>query len=466
MVQICLTTLRQGQGAPITSSKSPGTEDTEIQVLKPSLSHRVYTTVGIAWPVFGFLFLTLLCGTCWFSLEPLYIFPFFAFFCLVVGHALAVLLESKVVTRAVRFFKHGQPLIYFNRFLSLELEKVGSASDDVRLKAIVLGQRRVLISSVSELYLTFLGTLEVRSLAVCGDNTSLMGGRPVPDVVARLPLSTVDLEKQKQLIRLFELSCPGLIVNKRLKDRLDSPVVKGQMFLQLMGAAVITFALFDVAYATSAWLTMLRAHYGAQLLLRNVDIAEREFFRKGKAESDSKKLALALYESAEAVREHPFPLSWAYKALFSNHNSQAQLAAMRAETLFRLGRLKESLKLMEEAIAGSPSGYKNQLIYARYLYEDGQADKARAVLNEVLEKHKDVLMPRIYDLALVTGDNAVAEQHKIYDESMKVLDEQVFGPEPAWPPGGERPIMEMWRRDDLEFLSRRLLFPKAGKPGI
>lgn len=466
MVQICLTTLRQSQGAVITASKISGSENTELQVLKPSLSHRVYTTVGIAWPVFGFLFLTLLCGTFWFSLEPLYVFPFFAFFCLFVGHFLAVILESGAVTRAVRFLKHGQPLIYFNRFLSLELEKVGTASDDVRLKAIVLGQRRVLISAVSELYLTFLGTLEVRSAAVCGDNAGLMGGKAVPDVVARLPLSTVDLEKQKQLIRLFEISCPGLIVNKRLKDRLESPVVKGQMFLQLMGAAVITFALFDVAYATSAWLTMLRAHYGAQLLLRAVDLPETEFFRKGQPATDSKKLAQSLYDSAEAVREHPFPLSWAYRALFSNHNSQAQLAAMRAETLFRLGRQKESLKLMEEAIAGSPSGFKNQLIYARYLYEDGQAEKARAVLKEVLEKHKDVLMPRIYDLALVTGDNALAEQHKIYDESMKVLDEQVFGPEPAWPPGGERPIMEMWRRDDLEFLSRQLLFPKTGKLGI
>jgi hypothetical protein len=50
-----------------------------------------------------------------------------------------------------------------------------------------------------------------------------------------------------------------------------------------------------------------------------------------------------------------------------------------------------------------------------------------------------------------------------YEKYLKVLDEEAFGSEPAWPPGGEKPIMEMWKRDDLTFLADRLLLKKNGK---
>lgn len=394
----------------------------------------------------------MLCWTGWFSLEPLLLFPLMAILALGLGFVWAKILESNFVTGAVRWFKNGQPLIFFDRYITLEF-----ASDGVTVQAFSLGQRRILMGSVDELYLTFLGTLEVRSMAVCGENKRLFGGNNRADVIARMPLSVLDLEKQKYLVKLFEESRPTLVTNKRLKDRLVSPVVKGQMMLQLMGALVITFALFDVSYATSAWITMLKMHYGAQLLLADPDAASEDqaFFLKAAPAAKSKiEQAQALYDSAENIRQHPFALSWAYKALFNNANSQAQLKAMRAQTLYKLGKLKESIALMQEACDGSPSGFKNQLILARYLYQDEQVEKAQEVLSKVLEKHKDVLMPRIYKLSMLTTRDT---REKEYKEALAELDEQVFGPEPCWPPGGEKPIMEMWRRDDLEFLSRRFI---------
>lgn len=385
------------------------------------------------------------------------LFPLMAILALGLGFVWAKVLQSNLVTGAVRWFKNGQPLIFFDRFITLEF-----ASDGVTIQAFSLGQRRVLMSAVDELYLTFLGTLEVRSMAVCGDNKRLFGGGSGrADVIARMPLSVLDLEKQKYLVKLFEEARPSLITNKRLKDRLVSPVVRGQMMLQLMGALVITFALFDVSYATAAWITMLKMHYGAQLLLSETTNDDLAFFLKSSPAGKSKKeMAQALYDSAESIREHPFPLSWAYKALFNNANSQAQLKAMRAQTLYQLGKLKDSIILMEEACDGSPSGFKNQLILTRYLYEDKQFEKAREILTKVLEKHKDVLMPRIYKMSLVAPG---VGRDKEYKEALAELDEQVFGSEPCWPPGGEKPIMEMWRRDDLVFLSKRFVLPEPTK---
>jgi tetratricopeptide (TPR) repeat protein len=448
--------------------------DAEIkfEVLPASRSHSVYTVVGFAWPIFGFFFLVLLCTTGWFKLEPLLFFPSMVFAALFLAHLLATFLESNLLTSWLRPWRNGQPLLFYRRFIGVE---TACDKGETEVVSVLVGQRRILLSAVSELYLTLLGTLEIRSTAVSGDSSPLDQSKIVPDVVARLPLSCLDLEKQKRLGALFEAACPGLSTNKRLKDRLASPVVKGQMLLRMLGAMIITFALFDVSYATSLWLTMLRSYYGAQLLVRLPDANETACFIeqlpafvdakqagslrvRNIQEADTKSGALKLYEGAEALRTHPFPLSWAYRALFSNKNSQAQLAAIRAETLFQLGRKEEALALLKEAIEAKPSGFRTELTYARYLAALGRKDEAIKVMQAVLEKHKDVLLPRLYEMGL---NDSESRRREIYQASMKELDEQVFGTEPAWPPGGERPIMEMWRRDDLEFLNQLLLESKA-----
>lgn len=450
-------------------TKAINLSDAEIkfEVLPASRSHSVYTVVGFAWPIFGFFFLVLLCTTGWFELEPLLFFPSLVLAALFFAHLLATFLESNLLTSWLRPWRNGQPLIFYRRFMRVE---TAVDKEETQVVSVLVGQRRILTSAVSELYLTLLGTLEIKSRAVSGGNSSEI----VPDVVARLPLSCLDLEKQKRLIALFEAACPGLSINKRLRDRLASPVVRGQMLLQMLGALIITFALFDVSYATALWLTMLRSYYGAQLLLRAPRAPETEYFSaRIIARAPSKKVgtlqvrnvqesdregALKLYEGAETLRTHPFPLSWAYRALFSNKNSQAQLAAIRAETLFCLGRKEEALALLKEAIEASPSGFRTELTYARYLAAFGRKAEAVKVMQTVLEKHKDVLLPRLYEMGLSDSEG---RRREIYQASMKELDEQVFGTEPAWPPGGERPIMEMWRRDDLEFLYQLLLETKA-----
>jgi hypothetical protein len=88
------------------------------------------------------------------------------------------------------------PLIYYRRFalvfepavadsgLILTSRTVDKAAECYGQPALLIGRRRVLFEAVDELYLTFLGTLEVRSFASCGQ------------VFAKIKLKKWQLQKQ------------------------------------------------------------------------------------------------------------------------------------------------------------------------------------------------------------------------------------------------------------------------------
>jgi hypothetical protein len=155
-------------------------------------------------------------------------------------------------------FKNGLPLIFYRRF-ALVYEPASSNSPDSRPNsdepansatdkaaecyghpALLIGRRRVLFEAVDELYLTFLGTLEVRSFASCGlvfakADEAAASAVNRPDVFVRIPLSILDLKEQKELVALFQKYRPGLTINQRLVDRLNSPIVKGQKLDSVAG---------------------------------------------------------------------------------------------------------------------------------------------------------------------------------------------------------------------------------------
>ncbi len=449
--------------------------------INPSLSHFIYTLIGFAWPAFGIIFLTLLCSTDWFAVNLIWFTPVAIIAALTIGHIVAVALESDITTRLFYFFKHGSPLIFYRRFASviepLPAEVAASSVLEIGHPAITFAHRRVLFEAVDELYLTFLGTLELRSYAASGHvfdraHDSENGGDEAvkpgdallnrPDVLVRVPLSILGLAEQKEFVALFRKYNAHVVFNKRLTDRLNSPVVKGQNLIQAIGAAVLVFALCDVTYATFTWLELLKNYYGAQICLRHPEEASAFVDANGKSKNPHfyDERATALYEKAEAIRKHPSPYSWAYRALFASANSQAQLLAIRAETLYRLGRPAEAIEVLR-SVDDKSRGLKAKLQLARYLVAQGKEVEAETLLDEMIEKHKDVLLPRVYKEALLV---ATSDQKKVADTYEKYLsgfDEEVFGSEPAWPPGGEKAIMEMWKRDDLTFICDRLLLRKG-----
>lgn len=228
------------------------------RAIPPQLSSSIYTIIGFAWSVFGCIFITLLCSTDWFALKIIPFFPLVVLLALLLGHLIALFLESDRVTSFCYFFKRGMPLIFYRRFAFVE-EPAAAGADATKTDgdfsgkaAITFGQRRVLLSAVDELYLTLLGTLEIRSYAASGRLEPRGGGAAVnrPDILVKVPLSVLGLSAEKQLVELFRSHRPDLVVNKRLDDRLSSPVVKGQALIQSFGALVIVLALVDVSYAT------------------------------------------------------------------------------------------------------------------------------------------------------------------------------------------------------------------------
>lgn len=451
--------------------------------IPPVFSSAIYTIIGLAWPIFGCVFIYLLCDKTWhtFKFQIVQLFPLVVLFALIAAHFLAVCLESDRVTSLFYFFKRGMPLLFYRRFASvqeasdgLSPEDKGAASDCAEDKsgssgaisaygspAITFGTRRILLSCVDELYLTFLGTLEIRSYAASG-RLRKAGGETMnrADLIAKVPLSILGPAGERELIGLFRKYRPDLLVNKRLDDRLSSPIVKGQALIQSFGAVILVLALVDVSYATFSWLEIIKNYYCAQLTIRHPDLAHEAGLRREDEAPGA--LAEKFYEAAEDLRLHPSPFSWAYRALFANANSQAQLLSIKAETLYRMGRRDAAVEALEKALELSTTGYKAQMQLSRYLAEGGRNEEALAALAKVVKKHKEALLPRVYGEAVKMSQSDMAAE-AAYKQDLADLDEEVFEDEPAWPPGGEKPLMEVWRRDDLTFIADRLILKRKAR---
>jgi hypothetical protein len=172
------------------------------------------------------------------------------------------------------------------------------------------------------------------------------------------------------------------------------------------------------------------------------------------------------FRQALNLKEHPIPFSWAYSALFKSKNSASQMSLIEAQTLYLLGDKAEAVEIMQKACGEKISGVKPQLALCRALIELERYEEADKLMAGVEEEHKDLLLPHILRLVIarrqglkrgLKPEAITAKMSEVYKDSLPKLDENVFGEEPAWPPGGERPIIEMWRRDDLTLLAQTLL---------
>jgi hypothetical protein len=94
------------------------------------------------------------------------------------------------------------------------------------------------------------------------------------------------------------------------------------------------------------------------------------------------------------------------------------------------------------------------------LADSGRGAEAMEALEKVVKRHKEALLPRVYGEAIEMEKSDAAAGAR-YNEDLSALDEEVFDSEPAWPPGGEKPLMEVWRRDDLTFLAQRFVLRQS-----
>ena len=117
---------------------------------------------------------------------------------------------------------------------------------------------------------------------------------------------------------------------------------------------------------------------------------------------------------------------------------------------------KEAIEALAKACDYLPSNYKMSLEMARWLCKEGDKSGARTYVMKAVDANSDSMISRLLILNWLYADKKkIQAQHmqKIYLDN---LDQDLFGEEPVWPPGGSRVVKEGWVRDDLDYLLQEL----------
>jgi tetratricopeptide (TPR) repeat protein len=395
-------------------------------LLPASASHRLLALIGTTFVLFEIVFLFFYSENFWFDYN---VVPWgIPVVLLVAGaaHLFLTFLESNYTTRRFWFFLQGKPLVVYRRWLAL--------SDD----GLAYGMKHVLFEAIDEVNLTFFGNLMILSRRTCGPNAER------PDILVKFPFAAGWQQDQNRFIEALKSKRPDLKVNTRLEKRLKSKILKGQAYVQLAGALMMAVLLVDLGYSSFYFVDMLKDYYMARVcaIAGKTDEAERYLAKGDLAES------------------HPFQLSYITSRFMTVGASGASLHEARADALWALGKKKEAIASQQQAIVLNPDSLNVCLHQVRFLVDDGQYNEAESRLNEVLDKHKHALLPRLYMLAAVK-DVAPERPKELYKSYMKQLSDDVFMDEPIWPPGGETFLHELFHSDDINFVFERLLGIKS-----
>lgn len=429
------------------------TDSSGVTALKTSISHRCYGLVKVSYGLFAVLFIYCFSDPSWFGLPISVIgLPIILLF-LVLAHFILLFLESP---RGVRLFSplffKGAPPVFYRRWMEIY-------SDDTEndtTAAVAYGLKRVRLDLVDSLELTLWGSLLLKSVSIQGRSSKAEAARVgayQSQILARFPLGAASQADQKTLVEVLKKLKPDLVVNQRLQKRLDSKIVRGEEMVKTLGAAFLFYVLLDLGFATSSFLEMQKHYFLSQSLLRT-----EEVLPEIKGDKARRKRAEQEFARAEEMREGRLPISLVQRALFDHGSAACGVWQARGEALFYLDKKDEAIKSLEKAHKLYPRSLKLMIELARWKLENGDTAGCRSVLARAIKDHEEDLLPCLYMIAADKKDNqgALAIRKKC-KEYLNGFDENVFGSEPWWPPGGNRFMSERYYRDDLLFLSRVLL---------
>lgn len=322
--------------------------------------------------------------------------------------------------------------------------------------ALIFGTRRVLISAIDELALTFWGNLHIRSYSLTGRREK--NGKPEPpQLVFKIPFSVVDQPKQRLLIDTIKRYRPNVQTNKRLQKKLDADELPAASSIQMFGAAFLFWVLMDVGHSTFSYLEMLKGYHLAQFIIRHPADLELTGRTTPLNETEAKEEAKKYFDRAEDLRTHPLPWSWVTNTLLSKGGVAAGAQEARSEALWYLGDKEESIKAVEAALKFTPKSFRYNLRMARLFYDLGRLPEARSQIRQAIDSHRDSLLPRLYMVALLEELKNQPKARKFYDIYVEELDYEVFGTEPHWPPGGNTFVHDVWYREDMKFVLDKLI---------
>lgn len=439
------------------------------RTIPTSLAHRGYTLIKMSYPLFGIVFLYLFSAGHWGEGDlsawgiPIIIAV------LAIAHGLLLFLESEAGCRMFSLITRGAPLTPYMRWITVEEPVDPSQTCAAHTGKFVSGEpafryglRRVLFSSIDQLDQTIWGNLLVRSRAFSGAVFRDQGEGQValnePDVVAKLPFGAVSSRVQKEFVELAR-SYRSVAVNKRLAKRLESKIVKGEDIVQALGAAFLCFVLFDLGYSICVYLQMLKYYHVAQTEARHASTIMSE---QRKSETG---VGSSLFDMAESIRLREPGISLVNRALLERGFSAATVLVARAEALWYMGKRDEAIKSLTKALELYPKSLQLHAQLARWLAETGNRAEAEKILEEAIETHEDSILPRLYMLVNLQDSGDVKRKGELYRSYLEKFDVDVFGQEPAWPPGGNRRLHDMWSRDDVHYLLDRLTNAKSDSEG-
>jgi tetratricopeptide (TPR) repeat protein len=390
--------------------------------LATSKAHQWLTLVGAGFVAFEVIFIQLYSDNFWFTFDLRYLGLPAVVFAAVLAHFVLLFLQSRAACRATSALFKGKPPVSYTRWLTLDDEGFG------------YGLRYVRWQSFDEAHLSFFGNLILRSRVICGDK------QKEPDIIFKFPFSPASQAVQHKFIEKLKAANPGVAFNQRLIKRLDSPVVRGQNFVQATGALMMSVLLLDLGYSSFYYLEMLKHYYLAEVAGLSGQQADAE-----------KELT-----AGDFLRAHPLPVSYITTRFLTVGNCAAGVAEARGEALWSMGKKSDALSEAKKAIDYSPDSFRLYLQYARLLYLNGENAAARDQLMTAIDKHKDSLLPRLYLLAQAKESKPQAVPG-LYRMMLQDLNERAFEGEPHWPPGGDTFVHDIYYSKDVYFVFNRLL---------
>jgi len=400
-----------------------------VEPLATTMAHRGYTLVGAAFVVFEMFFLTMYSDKYWFGVDIGWLGIPAVLCAMVIAHFLLMALESDKACRAFRIIWKGLPPSVYRKWVVIHPHATEPS--------IGYGVRRILCRSIDGLELTLLGNLCIRSRSLCGLDTV------DSDLVFKIPFGFASIADQEKLISFIRRHNPTASVNKRLSKR-DKTDVKGTAAIQLLGAAFLFVVLLDVGHSTFHFLQILQGYYNCQTA-----IADPAAHAKLDAANE--------YERAESIRQHPLPISWVSNKLLASGAVASGVFQARSDAQWALKKRDDAVASLRKALELSPKSFRINLRIARRLTEMGRLKEAEDEAKQAIENHKDTFLPQLYMVVLSLKGEGKAAADKVFDEYKKKADQEIFGEDPPWPPGGNRFLHDIWYKDDVEFIFNRLM---------
>lgn len=459
------------------------------RLIKTSLSHRGYSLVKMSYPLFGLTFIDMFSSESWFGTDISWLGIPVIIAILVSSHIFLLFLQTDRAAQLFSPIKKGKPPALYLDWLEIDDPEVpqpagegtgtadakGNAAQDGDVNAaagnantadgdanaaagnanmaVRLGLRRLNLSCVDELHLTIWGNLIFKSRSLCG--SIIKNGKETieADEVFKVPFGIISSQDQKKFVELVRKVRPDVVLNKRLTKRMGAKLVKGEDYIQALGAVFLLFVLLDLSFSLFGYLEMLKQYHLAQ-------VAARAAIGSSMPDDAKRDEAEKHFAKAEQMLENPPGISIVKRTILHKGFSTGAVYQSRAEALWYLGKRDDAIKSLETALEYYPKSLRMHLELARWLALNGNLREARKVLSKMSHEHEDVLLPRLYTLVLFSKEGQVEKVKRFYEIYSDQLDLQVFGDEPWWPPGGNRYLNDSWSRDDLHFLLDELVKSK------